>query len=254
MINIEEIRRQAAGHSLVREIGFVPKGHLRVETGFVYPDGTSIEVFVVDSGNGRLKLSDLGQTSSWLLHLQIKPWLSKKREAMLSDALALHGVSQVGGALEYPLDTAGSFADGVVRLSQACLRAADLCFTRRNALQTVFKDQVEETFSDLELDFEQDVDLVGRTTVRVDYLVRTVRLTSAILTLSSGSASSAHVSANEVFRKWYDLAVPSRPEARITLWDDGRDVYKSEDLERLSQLSSVVPFSDRQALRDLVSP
>jgi hypothetical protein len=98
-------------------------------------------------------------------------------------------------------------------------------------------------------------ELVGRhgRPVRVDFLVHGQRTSSALLTLASGSASQAHVAANEIFRRWYDLDSPERAEQRVTVLDDRHDVYRDDDIARLKELSDVVAFSDRQTLRDLLA-
>ena len=44
MTNLQDIEQNLQGHSLIREVGTLPRGHIRLETGFLYPDGTAIEV------------------------------------------------------------------------------------------------------------------------------------------------------------------------------------------------------------------
>jgi hypothetical protein len=137
MIDETQLKKIVEGHSLIRGVDKVPKGHLRMETAFLYPDGSSIDVFVVQtSANVGLKLSDLGQTTTWLLDVQVRPWLSKKRQRFVEDALRIYGISQSGGALEWPINSLDQVVDGVVRLGQACVRIADLTYTRRSSLQT----------------------------------------------------------------------------------------------------------------------
>lgn len=257
MIDTNEIKRLAEGHSLVRNVDQLPKGHVRLETAFLYPDGSSVDVFVVEESPllRTLKLSDLGQTTSWLLDVQVRPWLSKKRQRFLEDALRIYDVKQAGGALERPLPTTDSLIDGLVKLGQACVRVADLTYTRRSALQSSVNEDLEEFLADAELEFEPNQELEGRhgAKVRVDFLVKGPRVTSSLLALASGNASQAHVAANEIFRRWYDLDVPERPENRVTVFDDRFDVYREDDLRRLRDLSDVVALSDRQAMKDLLA-
>jgi len=257
MIDTNEVQRQVTGHALVRGIDRVPKGHVRLETGFLYPDGSSVDVFLVEHSPllRGLKLSDLGQTMSWLLDVQVKPWLSKKRQRFVEDALRLYGVELVGGALERPLDSMAELLEGVVKLGQACVRVADLTYTRRSALQSGVSEELEEFLADTELSFEANRELEGRhgTKVRVDFLVQGASISSALLALSSGNASQAHVVANEIFRKWYDLEIPERSEHRVTVFDDRFDVYRDDDMRRLRDLSDVVALSDRQTMTDLLA-
>lgn len=257
MIELDAIRTRVEGHALVRGVDTTPRGIVRLETAFLYPDGSSVDVFLEEESPlfRQLKLTDLGQTTAWLLDVQVKPWLSKKRQRFVEDALRIYGVVQNGGALELPLPSIDMLMDGVVRLGQACVRVADLTYTRRSSLQTGISEELEEFLSDTSLPFEPDQELIGRhgTPVRVDFLVRGQRRTSALLTLASGNRSQAHAVANEIFGRWYDLAVPDRREQRVTIFDDRFDVYRDEDLARLRALSDVVALSDRRSLHDLLA-
>lgn len=257
MINIDDVRRRVQGHALVKNVDLLERGHARMETAFLYPDGSSVDVFVVETAPllQTLKLSDLGQTTTWLLDVQVKPWLSKKRQRFLEDAIRLYGVTQQGGALERPIDSMEQLVEGVVGLGQACVRVADLTYTRRSSLQASAVEEVEETLADIDYPYAAEVELEGRfgKKVRVDFLVTGPRVPSAVLTLATGNSSQAHVTANEIFRKWYDLDVESRKEQRITVFDDRLDVYRDDDLKRLRDLSAVVGLSDKQTMRDLLA-
>lgn len=255
MIDIDDIKSRLRDHSLVRAVDRVPKGHVRLETAFLYPDGGSVDVFVVDDPLlPPSRLSDFGQTISWLADVQVRPWLSKKRQRFLEDALRLYDVQQVGGALETELASLDDLVSGVVRLGQACVRVADLTYTRRTSLQVGVTEEIEEVLADSNLDYESDIELEGQfgIPVRVDFLVRTSRRPSAILSLSSPNSSQAHYVAIEIFRKWFDLDMPNGPE-RITVLDDRFDVYRTDDLQRLRNISDLVALSDRRALLDLLA-
>lgn len=255
MIDETQLQNIVKGHSLIRAVDQVPKGHLRMETAFHYPDGSSIDVFVVQEtpASGALKLSDLGQTTSWLLDVQVRPWLSKKRQRFVEDAIKIYRISQSGGALECPMNSLEEVVDGVVRLGQACVRVADLTYTRRSSLQSVVTEDLEEFLADSDLEFETNKELPGRrgSLVRVDFLVHRPKVDSALLTLSSGNAAQAHSASNEIFRRWYDLS--ARNEQKVTIFDDRYDVYRDEDLARLRDLSDVVALSDKTAIRDLLA-
>jgi hypothetical protein len=167
MSTLDDIRANLRSRALVAGVDPLPSGHIRIETTFRYPDGGSIELFVVDPP--RL-LSDLGQTTAWLLDMQIKPWLSKKRQAMVEDVLHVHGVRQNGGAIEIDLPSLDELETKVLVLAQVCLRLADLTFTRRASLQAAFSDDLAEVLADADLEYEPNVELPGRfgSKVRVD--------------------------------------------------------------------------------------
>jgi hypothetical protein len=257
-LTLEQLNQIMAHYPLIRGVDRVPKGHLRIETEFLYPDGTSIEVFVVDDRGAPLlsssKLSDLGQTTAYLLNLSVRPWVSAKRRTFLEDTLRTHRVEMNGGALEVPLSRPDDLPDAIIRLAQACSRASDLIFTRRVSLLSPFEDQFEEFLGDAELSYEPhaEISLPDNRTVEVDFLVRGKRTDSAVLTLSATTPSSAHTVSNEVFTKWYDIAAAERPENRITIFDDSRDVYRATDLERLAKFSDVLPFSEHRQVVELL--
>ena len=142
MMRPDEIQTALQGGSIVGGIDVLPSRYVRIETTFKYPDGTSIEVFVAPQALiSGLRLTDLGQTNAWLLNLQVKPWLSKKRSQFVEDALATYSVTQDGGELTVEVAPTSLF-DGVIRLSQACLRYADLLYTRRTSLQSTFLEEI----------------------------------------------------------------------------------------------------------------
>lgn len=260
MWTVGQIETAVAGHSLIRDMDRLPAGVMRIETSFQYPDGASVEVFLghepslLPEERAPYTLDDAGQTMAWLLDVQVKPWLSSRRRAFVDDALRVYGIRQEGAVLGCRLSALSELPDGIVRLGQACLRVADLTYTRRAALQTEFTEEIGEVLTDIEVPYDQDVELLGRygNVVRVDFVAHGASTTSAVLALSSANRSQAHVLANEVFRRWYDLDVPERSEQRVTVWDDRHDVYRDDDLQRLHEISSLVPLSDRQAVADLL--
>jgi len=257
MADLNEIQKRLKGHSIVRHVDQVPRGHVRIETAFLYPEGSSVDLFVPEDRTlvPQLRLSDLGRTMEWLLDVQVRPWLSKKRQSFVEDALRVHGVRQEGGALEVPLASLDEIVEGVVRLGQTCVRVADLIYTRRSSLQAPATEEVEEILAEGELDYEANSELEGRfgNRVRVDFLVHGQRTHSAVLTWSSANTSQAHVQANEIFRRWYDLDIPARKEQRVTVFDDRYDVYREDDLKRLRDKSAVVGLSDRIGILDLLA-
>lgn len=257
MIDQHAISALIAGHNLVQDISRLEKGHLRLETAFRYPDGSQIDLFLAEEGPllPAQKLTDFGNTSSWLLDLQVKPWLSAKRRQLLEQALRGLEVRQAGGALEVDLPQIEQLMDGVVRLGQACIRMADLHYTRRSALAAPLAETLEEIFNDAEFAYAADAEIPGKfgKLVRVDYQVWGTRKSSLVMGLGTASPSVAHTRANEVFRSWFDLDMPERTEAKVTIFDDSQDIYREEDLARLKNFSDLLPLSDRRTICDLLA-
>jgi len=255
-MDIDEVRQRLDGHGIVESIEDTPQGHIRIETAFLYPEGSSIALFVPagDLLVPELKLSDLGETMSGLLDVQVRPWLSKKRHGFIEDVVTLFGVQRNGGAFELPIEP-DELVQGVIRLGQTCVRVADLVYTRRSSLQNPVTEEIEEVLAESSLEYEPNVELEGRfgNRVRVDFLAHGHHTRSALLSWSSRNASQAHVQANEIFRRWYDLDVPTRKEQRVTVVDDRHDVYRDEDLKRLRDVADLVYLTDRTTLLDLIA-
>jgi hypothetical protein len=257
VIDVREVQDRLRNDTLVKDVSSTAKGHVRIETAFLYPEGSNLDLFLVDEAPlfPPRKLSDLGQTQQWLLDLQLQPWLSKKRQAFIDDALRIYGVKQNAAALELPLPSLDELSSGIIHLGQACVRVADLIYTRRSSLQAPIFEEVEEVIADAQLAYEPNPKLEGRfgKLVQVDFLVSGARARSAVLTLSSPNASQAHVQANEIFRRWYDLDAPVRTEQRVTIFDDRNDSYRDEDLQRLRDKSMVLALSERTAISELLA-
>ena len=128
---LESVKSKLSSHSLVRDVDQLPRGHIRIETALLYPDGGSIDVFVQNEQPllKGFELTDFGQTIVWLLNVQVKPWESKKRQRFLEDAIRLYGVQKKDGELTLPIDSLDQIPEGMLRLAQACLRVSDLNFT-----------------------------------------------------------------------------------------------------------------------------
>ncbi len=255
MIDVTEIRASVDGHGVVRSVDKLPRGHVRIETELSYPDGSYVDVFVkAPLTETDVRLSDLGQTTTWLLDLAVRPWQSKTRQRLLEDAIQLYEAEQVGGAIELVVPSRAALVKGVIRLAQACVRVADLYYTRRMSYAVSATDELEEFLSDADLSYKPNAELNGMfAPVKVDFLVAGERKNSALLMWSSANNSQAHQLGNEIFRKWYDLNIPARTEQRVTVFDDRYDTYRKEDFARVRSISDLVAFSDKTTLRDLLT-
>jgi len=255
-MDVEQIRGALECRSLVVRVDRLPRGHARVQTTFRYPDRSSVDLFVKDDGGlfPPSVLTDFGQTTAWLLDMQIKPWLSKKRRTMVEDVLHAYSVRQNGGAFEVDFANLDELEPKVVTLAQACLRISDLMFTKRASLQTSFFEDVEDFLSDVGVEYEPNAELPGpwEAPVKVDFLAKGKRRDSALLTVSSGNPSGAHQVLTEVFRKWHDLLKANYPANRVTVYDDRYDAYRSEDMKRLADYCELMPFSSRADLVQLL--
>jgi hypothetical protein len=243
---------------LIEAVDRVPKGHLRIATAFRYPDGSTIDLFIVNpadllSGMAPFILTDFGNTFLWLDQLDIHPLRSARRRRLTEDVLETYGVAHDKGALCCTV-TAEDLLPGIIRLGQACIRIADLAFTQRIAAQGNFTEEVETLIDDTGLDYEPSAKVPGRNgvVVPVDFLVHALRRDTAVFTLSAESTSTqvAKTRANEVFARCYDLR--DWQGQRVAALDDRRPLYREDDIGRIRDVATVIPISEAGTFRDVL--
>jgi hypothetical protein len=132
-MNMRNIMAGIDRSALVLDVDTVSRGHVRITTGFLYPEGSSMDLFLVNTEftDGALKLTDFGSTLEWLMDLEVYPENSPAQTALLIAAARNCGVSFERGALELDLATVDELPDAIMRLGQTCLRVADLFYTTR---------------------------------------------------------------------------------------------------------------------------
>jgi Domain of unknown function DUF1828 len=249
MIDCHFIDKIATTLPLIQECDVVGNGSLRLLTPFQYPNGSQIDLFIEEDSplfEGRF-LSDLGQTTSYLLDLQVKPWASNKRRQIIEDVCRSLEVRWLGGRLMIPLegDDPAQISQSMLRLAQACIRVSDLQFSARIWAAGSFRDELEEFINSIELRYESDVIEVGKRAqeIKFDFRVYGESNTSLVQSLSAGSTQSAHSIATETFVRWFDLGPEKKGAPRhVTVVDESSDVFKEYDINRLDKYSTVFWF------------
>jgi hypothetical protein len=233
--------------SLIHECDVIGNGALRMSVPFQNTDGSNIDLFLKKEDNGKWILSDLGNTTAYLLDMHVKPWTTKNRLQIIADICTSLGIAQNQGQFQTVLSEAELIAklpQAIVRLSQACIRISDLAFTRRLRTPDIFNENVEEFLGVAGLNFEERVLLLGQfgKPVEVDFQVSGKSVVSLIQTLSTGNSAAAHSISNEVFRRWYDLGNHRPKHQFLTVYDTSNNNFKEEDLKRMSTQSSIFGF------------
>lgn len=251
----KDITGALAAGTLLRGVRTLKKKHLAIETGFTYPDGGSIEVYVVNESMladaNHLTITDFGNTVNWLMNLGIKAWQGPSKRELVKHAVSPYDVEVKGAELRITGLPLANLHDGIIRLAQACLRVADISYTKRFRPATDFQAQVEDMLGEFELPYEAgyEIPLVGDKRVKVDAYVRGATKESALLLLSTASEVYAHQRAIEVFARWADLIHAKRPEQRIAIWDTSTNAFSQDDLDRVARSSEVIPVGERDYLK-----
>ncbi|MFH1112660.1 MAG: hypothetical protein V1792_01950 [Pseudomonadota bacterium] len=135
-----------------------------------------------------------------------------------------------------------------LRVAQAALRVSDLWFTFRTRAVESVMDEVSDFLTERDFPFARGEKLAGRSgKVWIpDFHVRSLRRSSLVYVLSTGSKSAARSIVNHVHTAWYDLNhLAAGPEALqfVSLFDDTADIWSDEDFRLAEQLSTVTRWS-----------
>ncbi|MGC1297947.1 MAG: hypothetical protein WA869_23185, partial [Alloacidobacterium sp.] len=83
--------------------------------------------------------------------------------------------------------------------------------------------------------------------VRMDFEVTSGSRRSYVLILAAMNESSAHASANEIFRKWFDIIESGeRTHRLVTIYNSASESVRTEDVKRLASYSNTVSYPEEQ--------
>lgn len=245
-------------HGLVRGIDLLPKGHIRIETAFHYPDGSTMDLFIPRDdgflgGLEPIEMTDFGNTLSWLAQLGMNPVKSRRRRKLMNDILRVYDISEHGTTLRcrVPIHELGA---GIIRLGQACLRIADLAYTVRFLPRSQFAEEVEDMLDHAGFQYELGAPIAGSQgkVVKADFQVHGHRADTAMMLLSAETKipATARTRAEHVFAVFFDLK--AWPGQRVAALDDRSRIYEDADLNRIENVASILPFSDRDTLVEIL--
>lgn len=251
------VRRMVEGFSLVKACDTVQNGMLRIATPFQYADGSNVDLFLEADLSQELTLTDMGQTIAYLLDMHVKPWSSKRREQAVADICESLEIQKKGAQLYtlIPADDPAAFTNAIVRLSQACIRVAELALTQKFRMVSAFREDLEEFIATIDVPYETPFRVLGRFgEVELDFKTQGRTSSSLILTLSTQNNAAAHGLCNEVFRRWYDLSEKRCEFTFLTTFDTNTDVFRDDDLSRLREVSTVFGFpAEADSIQDALA-
>lgn len=242
----EQIKKAVSAFSLVKACDDIRNGMVRLATPFQYPNGAGVDLFLGSKPElfDKWILTDLGQTTAWLLDLNLKLWTTEKRKQLVADICKGLDITQEGGQFQLILEDMKQLPDAMVRLSQACLRVADLAFTQRLRIASEFNEDFEEFLDLADASYKPDFSIQGAygKIVKVNFKVVGHRSETLVQTLSTRSSVASHAMANEAFVKWHDLQ-PHRSHFQfLTIYDTTNDSFRDDDLARLNSMSVMMGY------------
>lgn len=231
--------------------------YVRIRTPYLYPDGDNIDLFCEQDGD-IVTISDLGETSRWLRMQTVSPRRSPKQKALIEDVCLTHGVEFYRGMLLARSRPGDSLAAVALRVAQSALRVSDLWFTFRSRAVESVVDEVTDFLRERAFQFDRGEKLTGRSgkVWTPDFHVRSLRRSSLVYVLSTGSKSAARTIVNHVHTAWYDLNhLAVGPEALkfVSLFDDTADIWSDEDFRLAEQLSTVARWSRPDEFSEVLS-
>lgn len=234
----------------------VRNGYTRIRTPYLYPDGDVLDLFYKVSQRGPI-ITDVGETSRWLLSQTSNEFLSKKQDRAIQDILLTHDVSQYRGALVVELGSSEDITDATVRLAQAAMSMSNLYYLYRTRMTSSFDEEVADLLREKDISFEAGKKLKGKSgrDWRIDFQTSFSKKISLVQALSTGSRAAANTKANNVVAAWVDL---SRLEGRtknfkfVSLLDDTADIWREETINQISEFSKVVYWSESEKFVEIL--
>lgn len=253
MLDCASFGKIASGISLVLNCAEVKPGLLRFTTIFRYPDGSFVDLFLrqdISDALNSFTLTDLGETTAYLLEMNIHAWKTNKRKGMISSICETLDVKQDGGELKIQLTNyeADRLGDAFVRLAQACIRVSDVSMTQTLRVTNPFKDDLEEFLDSTGYRYEVDRMIPGKfgQEVKIDFSVEGPRTVSLLQSLSAANAVVGRHMADDLFTRWYDIPHMKSASRFVTVIDANNSPFSEPDLRRIEELSTMVSFPDQQ--------
>ncbi len=218
-------------------------GRLKLITPYLYPDNDLVEVYVEELPNGRVRVTDLGETTRHLHTQGFDVFASPKRKfiaettASRVNAVFENGVIMKEGTLE---ELGPMLFDVIV----AARGVADLIYTSRAYEPAPFLDEVEEFLREHEFRFERRVPVRGgsgreyRVAFRVEPAVY-------LQPISAEFQRALKPRVDAVLRMWVDI---DRKAPKFTLLNDVDFSWPESDAILLSRFSSLFRWSVKQEL------
>lgn len=245
MSGLDDLRARLECAKLVEGIDVVG-GSYRLQTRLLYPDGSNIDVFL-SPGDKPPVMSDMGNTMTWLSHMNIKPWTTTRRREEVEAIVSSIGVVLDDGMIVSQVEGEEHESLAMIRVAQACSRIADLYLIKRR--QTApFREDVEEVINNFDVSYRVDLKLEGRSGVRVpvDMLVQGKTKESAVFCVEPIS-TSVDLTAHRLFE------LVGRKEQLVSIWNDRRSQLDKSATAFLSQYSLLLPFSARDQVRETLA-
>ena len=239
-----------------------PREGVRVRTPFTYPDGTIVDIFVLDRG-GSYTLTDFGETLGWLRMQTVSEKRTANQRRLMDDVCRNLGVELYRGQLVLRDCASHEMSDAIFRVAQAAVRVSDVWFTMRHrTVQSSASTEVSRWLDEREIKFDANVKHRGTSGIEwtIDFQTypngtAVPARPSLVFLLSTRSQTAVRRITSHVVAAYYDLdklLIHDHRPKFVSLFDDRADVWQEQDYLLVSQLSSVATLSRRAELEHIL--
>ena len=218
---------------------------LRVVTPYVYPDNDLIEIFIEDLSNGRVKVTDLGETFRHL-HSQGFDISSSPKRRFLTETIASRVEVELKGGQLSKTGPAAQVGNMMLDLMVATKGIADLIYTSKTYEPATFFEEVKEFLEENHFQVEPRVKITGSSSKRysADFHILNGH-ESYLQALSPRQVQGLKGKVDATFRMWsdFDSAVQ-----KLSLLNDIDFEWKEPDVVLLGRVSKVTYWSRKDEL------
>ena len=233
---------------------------LNINTPYYFPDNDGICLYVKELPNGKLQVSDGGETSSYLFLRGFDLGISVRGKSIAKDIASARVVDFARGELTKvgPAEEIGTMIHDVV---QAALGVSHLVYTQSSyrpigrdivkQKEDVFRKKLESLLESKGLVFVRVPNYEGKSgqTYNIHYQINESILLHA---LSVSRSSQAKQFVDRTYRMWADCNGMFSIKQKITLLNDEEFRWKDSHVNLLSSVSTVINWSERDQLTGVV--
>ncbi|MSQ15165.1 MAG: DUF1828 domain-containing protein [Dehalococcoidia bacterium] len=218
--------------------GPIEAGYEVLVTPLLYPDRDNIELFLTETPDGLIRVSDLGQTMLKLSDYGFVPNRAPRRRAMIYQITASLGVRYENGSVLVDADQS-TLGSKVWDLLMAVQKLSDLAFTVPAYVRASFSDEVEDYLVGRNIQYNRGVQLYLPTgySFIIDFVIQE---TSLVHVLSANSQSYARERASLVYQNFMELREAQDPRQRVAVLDDRSEVWSDNTSIPMSHAANIV--------------
>ena len=239
-----------------------PREGIRVRTPLMYPDGTIVDIFVLDRG-GSYTLTDFGETLGWLRMQSVTDRRTPNQLRLVNDVCQTLGVEIFRGQLVLRECTLYELSEAIVRIAQAAVRVSDIWFTMRRRTVQSAAEEVSRWLDERRIHFNSNVKhrgMSGRVWT-VDFQTYSINgvapvRPALVFLLSTPSQAAVRRVTSHVVAACHDLnelRIRNLNPKFVSLFDDRAEVWREQDYRLVSQLCSVATWSRRDDLERILT-